>query len=651
MELILLEYLKKHKFKKAINLLINNKCVIDKVSPSELINRSLNINTVYQFDKQRREHRNQLCKLLGELFLESELKNETNELKSRLRIITVSEELFDDILLTNNSSLIRSKDPVQQCWAHIYLTINQIHYFLKEASKAAEERVLTGNYTLSSEMRITLENGQTINLDSAIEDLITSLGMNLKMLAREHALMQKSHTYIPFQPTSEEKHTFESGDTQYTAIVWSELTKALHRCLLFGGEVIENKPTPLSTTGQLDSYQYFSHTESKYELFDCISNLRLNDKIATDTYKVNQLSEVDKAILINNNNFISQNELVAFITLSDIFNSDLLNDTAKYSGLTLREWIKGYSFLKLEFDDFKCVNIPIQTIVTKLTQVGLTKFSALKFISRIMFRHQVKDLFDCPIIRTGSNTVFIFTPALLALDISKTILSRFSSLGTDVSNKGSHFEKECVNLFNDHSKYGLDCKSFKFNIEGEYQYDAVVVWDNKIFLFECKNTVPSGFNPIPAANNKILIDKTVEQLKRLQFGLLKHSKEFESVFDKKLTDFEIIPVILFCLPFSWIGKYKGVYITDYSALAKFFMTGKIEKKQLKSGGSIVIKEHKLWKEETPTAIDLINQFENPLQVKRFISYRFTSETIYRTSDKKGFIKLRYQNDVEKMNQQ
>lgn len=653
----LFKYIKNNNFSEATKLLHNQSFTFEKSSLKQLIYNSISVNLVYMFDKEKRKKRNQFCKALKESFSKQNINEEINILEERLQLIIVSEDLFDDILRTNKSGAIRSKNQVQQYWAHIYLAQTQIELITKYMLESLEEKIKSAPFTITHEMMFRNENGQSTNPTMQIENIISTLGMNIHMLAREFNNIRKKKLIIPYKSNTEKIKNHENELSQKTAMDWSELNKILTTCLLFGGKVKKNGATPSSLNFKPSDYYSYVRKETTFELIDNISSLRV---MQTFTQYAFDVSLNIKESYINRDNFtttslykdffISPDELIAIVTITEIFHVNIFQDKTKYSGLTLLEWIRGYSLLKAESEDRNTsdMNVTLKSIITKLNKIGFTYHSALRFIARITFSLNSKDLYECPLIRTSTDSFFIFKPALQFAIISKAILSRLSSLKANVAIKGVNFEKACINMFKSHSKYGLECKAFKFNINGEYEYDAVVLWEDKAFIFECKNTLPSDGRPLASFNNKKLLDKTILQIKRLKNGLSSHPNEFANVFQKKLSNYEIIPVILFCFPFSWIGKYEGVYITDWSCLVRFFKEGAINKRLLKDGDESITEKINLWEGEKPCANDLINQFEKPLQVTRYLNHRYTKEVITYTSLKKGFIKLNYINDIENM---
>ena len=82
---------------------------------------------------------------------------------------------------------------------------------------------------------------------------------------------------------------------------------------------------------------------------------------------------------------------------------------------------------------------------------------------------------------------------MLYVNITKLVLSTLSSMGKPVQKKGESFEQRVRRFLRDQ---GLMCERIRFNRAGEeYECDAVLLMDNYLFLFECKN-YPSAQNVV-----------------------------------------------------------------------------------------------------------------------------------------------------------
>jgi hypothetical protein len=105
-------------------------------------------------------------------------------------------------------------------------------------------------------------------------------------------------------------------------------------------------------------------------------------------------------------------------------------------------------------------------------------------------------MYDCPLVKTTSGKLILFAPALMGTNIASVVLSNLGRLRQPLSRKGTAFEAGVREFF---AKRGMACRGFKVKRDGEeYEFDAVLVWDSYVFLFECKNRSLSGFDPAQA---------------------------------------------------------------------------------------------------------------------------------------------------------
>jgi hypothetical protein len=105
-------------------------------------------------------------------------------------------------------------------------------------------------------------------------------------------------------------------------------------------------------------------------------------------------------------------------------------------------------------------------------------------------------MFDCPLVRMDGSRFLLFGPGVIDVNISLAVLSNLSNRGEELSRKGKAFEQHTQEVFR---RNGLDVFALKVNRDGQqFEYDAVVVWGEYLFIFECKNRSLSGNDPAQA---------------------------------------------------------------------------------------------------------------------------------------------------------
>ncbi|MFK3871988.1 nuclease-related domain-containing protein [Pseudoalteromonas rhizosphaerae] len=213
---------------------------------------------------------------------------------------------------------------------------------------------------------------------------------------------------------------------------------------------------------------------------------------------------------------------------------------------------------------------------------------------------------------------YLFHAVLSGFSISSVVTSVFSQLEIEVKTKGKKFEESIVKRL---KKKNVKAKSFKFKRgTDEYEYDAVFILDKRVFVVECKNRSISGWNSIRSARFNKFLSKTSKQVKRLVHGLIEYPEVFNEHFNEDISNFEVIPLIINCLPFSYAGKFEGVYISDSSSFGKFLLSGSVNYHEYggkdfeESSQSIL---HHFWDGSYPSSDDLIRHLENPIHLELY----------------------------------
>ena len=127
------------------------------------------------------------------------------------------------------------------------------------------------------------------------------------------------------------------------------------------------------------------------------------------------------------------------------------------------------------------------------------------------------------------------------------------------------------------SSHGIRCGDFHRKGRKELEIDLIALWDDTLFVFECK------FYSLPSENARHQFDFCTNQVDAAD-QLLRKVKAIEkdrSIVERALgvgSDAEwseIVPVVLNGMPFSLPGMVNGVYYMDYSSLERFLETGKL----------------------------------------------------------------------------
>jgi len=205
--------------------------------------------------------------------------------------------------------------------------------------------------------------------------------------------------------------------------------------------------------------------------------------------------------------------------------------------------------------------------------------------------------------------------------------------------KGHAFEDYIHALF---KKHKLTPKKLKLNLDGEeYEFDALLPWNNYLFVFECKNKTLSGRNPSQAYYFNLGIRSACRQATKRADALKRHPEILEERL-KISRDVKIVPCVLNSLPYARCGKMNGVYFYDASALTRFLQEREFHLKvshRLSEKTKVLHRTaiKSLWKGDKPTPEDLLRELESPFQLQ-IIKHHTKVDTIpYRISKKEGVI--------------
>lgn len=298
----------------------------------------------------------------------------------------------------------------------------------------------------------------------------------------------------------------------------------------------------------------------------------------------------------------------------------------------MREWIRGYASLHLIIGS-KAKETPLATyelaeLEEHFLNFGIPEAQIPTLIGHLTFDRNSRDLYDSPLIRYQGDKFVILTEAFKASNLPNVILSRLSSLETQFDQKGKGFEKKVVKFL---KEGGYNCEATDFSYNGApYEYDALLLLDDTLFLIECKNRTLSGNHAVSARRYANFVGETIEQIKRLEFGLNARPEIVESLFDRKLAELTIVLVILNSLTYS-SPALNGVYNTDYSAFSKFFNDKTITASAYQGGKRIERKvlQH-LWKGDRPTAEEFVQYLSQPPQLinlaRHFTYHKYTHPT-------------------------
>ena len=469
-------------------------------------------------------------------------------------------------------------------------------------------------------------DGRTFDMDSILAGTEQFLRMTLGMLAYENGWWdQQGKLVIPQDAVPPKVDANVAGSYIYLASIWDLVLGASETLRFWGGSVdmasvatddaTEEKSTQIIFDLHLGTHLYFE-----------IARLRVMQiEIDTHMYSLG-LPEPDygdmhaELMPLPPNGFISFDELSTHVILDMLYHLDLGEGT-KINGLNPAVLTRGYAVLRRcyyqEFGqaDLSLVEIDRPRLVQALRNGSLSDFEIEAFLATVTFGLDSKDLFDCPIIASDDGKLYLLRSFSQFASLPRVIVSRLTSMRSKFENKGPRFELEVIDEFVEN---GVPAKGFTFTIGAEeYQFDCVVLWEDYVFVFECKNYLLPSESAAQEFYFMEAMNDATRQVQRLTSVLQGNRDKLLEQFETAPEVLTFVPVILNAMPFSTDEQRNGVYMYDYSALNRFF-DGKISVNQpIKTDEGWIRVEHvvkKLWEGPKPRAIDLISQMTMPVQL-------------------------------------
>lgn len=512
--------------------------------------------------------------------------------------------------------------PAQQAWAVIAWASSHlgiVHEKALDPKKRVARLVQAGANTLDA------GDGQTFDVDSILAGTEQFLRMTLSMLAYENGWWdQQGKLVIPQDSVPPEVDSNVAGSHIYLASIWDLVVDASETLRFWGRRVDMASLSDDSTEKKRTQITFDLHLAPR--LYFQIARLRVVQvEIDTHMYALGLpepgYGNMDAGLVsFPPNGFISFDELSTHVILDMLYHLDL-GERTKINGLDPAALTRGYAVLRRcyaqEFGqaDLSLVEIDKPRLVQALRNGSLSDAEIEAFLSIVAFGRDSKDLFDCPVIASDNGKLYLLRSLSQFASLPRVVVSRLASLRSKFENKGPRFELEVIDVFVEN---GVPAKRFTFAIGAEvYQFDCVVLWENYVFVFECKNYLLPSESAAQEFYFMEALNEATGQVQRLTSALRENCDKLLEHFEKVPEDLIFVSVILNAMPFSMDEQLDGVYLYDYSALNRFF-DGKISVNQpIKRDEGWIRVEHlikKLWEGPRPRPSDLIRQMTMPVQL-------------------------------------
>ncbi len=525
-------------------------------------------------------------------------------------------------------------------------TISRANYQYHDLLQRLDAAALVANRVSPPSGLLRDSDGNILSPDADLDHFAKTVAKTIIMVAINNKWFAPGSEIIvlPDLPDTSDKERFEAGATEVLAASWEQWERVEKRRRYLGGDLHRltglerstNLPLHLET---LIEYRPPEGALSDYEKYDKIAQKRLHDRFEQTFVKMEVEHRIsDKAVgfswgpALPPSQYISANELLAIMSLSEILGYAIVDDTERPGGLRLIEWVRGYAVLQklaqtqrdkpdISGDDYMLI-LTESELVGQLKAYDLKDCAAMHFIAQMCLHKGSRDLFDCPLVCLRDSRYLLFGPAVTHMNIALVVLSNLSNRGKELGRKGKAFENSMREFFR---KQRLDVFTFEVQRDGSpYEYDALVPWEEYIFLFECKNRSLPINDPVQSYYFDLETASEVRQVRRLAEALVRYPDIIKEKMGPQYVGRKIISCVLHSLPYSRIGKTDGVYFTDASALMRFFNEAYFYINVPHHIGSATILHRtavkKIWARERPVPTDLIEQMEHPFQVELLLKH-------------------------------
>ena len=412
------------------------------------------------------------------------------------------------------------------------------------------------------------DDGNVVAIDEVVAGLSRMVAATLVMEAYEGRWFEEDVVVLPDLPEVDAEMLEEVGEVQVLAVLWGLWQRVEARARFLGGELSASTLAGEHSRGQdrtLIRYDPWEDGVRERELYDYLANRRVKDRFSQSYLEmvfIHRLEErgvgIGEAANLPPDEFVSGNEMHALVALSEVLGYEIESDTGQPGGLRLIEWVRGYAVLQEIVNAHMTgdsdargrglVRMGEDELVGILRRCGLTRESTGTFIERVSLGRGSKDMFDCPVVRVRDGTLVLFGPALLALNITVTLLSRLASINADLGRKGKAFERSVRAFFRG---IEMEVTAFKFTRGGEeFEFDAVVPWNEYLFVFECKNRSLSGDVPAQIYYFDLEVKSAAKQARRLADALEGNRDVVAEKFGSERRHARVVPCVVHSMPYS-----------------------------------------------------------------------------------------------------
>ncbi|WP_232631415.1 nuclease-related domain-containing protein [Methylobacterium sp. Leaf118] len=481
--------------------------------------------------------------------------------------------------------------------------------------RAQQADILSGRDVAWQHRRIPLPEGEQVYGDGVISG-VADLTLLVMQTDGRDWLDENGDVVVPAVPSSTPINLDDVNELIEFAVGWKLIGRLHDRLRFFDGSI--------DVANDRDNVTRIVSRPTDIERLDYVANERFHERLQQTFFEmvgqtplVAQSRGIEQPCPLEPKAFISPQEGHARVMLCEVFCSDITVHSGKPGGLTIMEWLRGYAALQAIVEagyvpgDARTLlrAFDRDALVGWLRHLGMSEDAGRLFIDRVTYQRGSVDLFDNPIIRRTDESLMINGATALTLDLTRVVLSAIASSGYQQDKKGVAFEKVVRKFFEKHDK---TIKRLKFKRDGEeYEIDALLAWGDDVFVIECKNWALSGYNPQRA---RTFWDRTFEAAHKVKLKATAIKKYPELVKNRTGIDVRgktMTPIVLHLMPCAMVDAMDGVYVTDWSAVTRFFQEPTLNARLTDVGDEISIPLARQWAGDRPTVEEFKRALASP----------------------------------------
>jgi hypothetical protein len=434
--------------------------------------------------KKRRDERTEVVKLLIETLRGRVDRQQLDEIETLIQDINVFEDGYDRILSTLKKTAFAKLTPERQ----ISTCLCFASYQFDRVRQEIHSILMSNKRSIPHAVSFRDAHGRPVPPEAVIDAIVSAAGATLKMIAGTHRWAIDGRITVPEIEILDAEASSIAGANEMLAHSWKTWNRLeeLHRFNSAPFSLQTGASLPAGLPPNVRRLIQFGHAGTA--VYQIASAYRAGD-VTHQNIMENTLVQAVKDKIIPGRRtaelppfqFVSDDEYVAVLALSEVLSISVAHDVAEYHGLRLVEWLRGLAVLSnlaTEFDEGRSENDPPvlivgeSDIVEALARGGLTSNKATTFIDTVSFHQKSIDLFDAPLVSIAGARKLLFLPTLVGQSHANTLLSLLSRLEVTFEEKGKAFEQRVAKLFN---RVGAYARSFSFKKNGEdFEIDALV---------------------------------------------------------------------------------------------------------------------------------------------------------------------------------